>query len=241
MKKKNDELIEDLDDESKGGWEGAPLGECAYLYNKTQKPIGADRLTPAEAAIRLGIEERVLYALWKAEKGPEHVFVGNDVAFRLRDLEEYAKKIVGNLPKIFASVPMPHEVPYWKLELEPLDELRVLFQAYKNGAKPNGIHAYLKNLQCFTHEALRDQPRKGRFEKFSACCNEVMETTTTLSKSSRSLYARALAICDRDQLPFSLFANHGNVKTFVNTYEEMSPVAARKRLRKSLGTDLESF
>jgi hypothetical protein len=59
---------------------------------RTASATGAEQVDPSEAAVRLGLSEPVLFALWRKKLGPSYTYFGDEVRFPRAGLAKFSEE-----------------------------------------------------------------------------------------------------------------------------------------------------
>jgi len=207
-------------------------------------PPGGGLLTPAQAAERLAMSVGELSVLWLEKRGPQNVYLGPHVMFRVGDIAHFAETRRESTQPVNVVSTRQSLPPLWLRAVEELGSLRAAYDSAKASPRRNAFYSYLGDISLAVRANLDDGPPEHRFAQFAALSNELIKRSSDFSKASRSRYARALAFCDADKIWGRHIQEHigGDLKKFVDAQESKKrrakvprPHVPRERKAAKLG------
>src|ERR1019366_10046042 len=101
-------------------------GTSSCPPRRTASATGAEQVDPSEAAVRLGLSEAALFALWRNKSGPRNIYSGNEFRFLKGDLatfsEEARSQAFQRRLRSITAAKLDH--PLWHRISENLDTLQ---------------------------------------------------------------------------------------------------------------------
>ncbi len=193
----------------------------------TASATGADQVDPSEAAVRLGLSEPALFALWRKKLGPSYTYLGNEVRFPTAGLEKFSEEprsraLLQGLRSVTAA---KLDQPLWHRISENLDALQAA--SPKTAGNRDVSYSYLAALYRAVRQVNELENRTRTFEELRSMFSDLIRLTSRLSKPSRSRNARALAFCYLDNVRAEDLRTHiGTIKSFVARKESPASDAA---------------
>ena len=193
----------------------------------TASATGADQVDPSEAAVRLGLSEPALFALWRKKIGPSYTYSGDEVRFPTAGLAKFSEEprsqaLLQRLRSVTAAKP---DQPLWHRISENLDALQAA--SPKTAGNRDVSYSYLAALYRAVRQVNELENRTRTFEELRSMFSDLIRLTSRLSKPSRSRNARALAFCYLDNVRAEDLRTHiGTIKSFVARKESPASDAA---------------